>query len=140
MLKDTETERLYNSMHYTIKMLVSCSSSLWERTHPKELTASPCNCFLKVSVDAILLLVFIIMHTYIHLHTNKHRHTHTHRHLLTYMKFYLQYIIIVIWRFLGITSLTNNNLTFYYIYYYTLLYIFYHIYKYKYIYNIYKYI
>ena len=51
------------------------------------------------------------MHTYTRTHT--HTHTDTHRHTPTHVKFCLQDIIIVVWWYLVITSLTNNILTFY---------------------------
>ena len=66
---------------------------------------------LEVSVDDISSKVFMIIHTYIHIciHTDSHIHTST----LIHMKFCLQYIIVVIWWYLIITSLTNSIFTFY---------------------------
>ena len=66
---------------------------------------------LEVSVDDILSKVFMIIHTYIQIciHTDSHIHTYT----LMHMKFCLQYIIVVIWWYLVITSLTNSIFTFY---------------------------
>ena len=66
---------------------------------------------LEVSVDDISSKVFMLIHTYIHIciHTDSHIHTST----LIHMKFCLQYIIVVIWWYLIITSLTNSIFTFY---------------------------
>ena len=48
----------------------------------------------KVSVDDILLQVFIIVHTYIHIYIHTYTHTHTNTHKVLPREYYSRHLLI----------------------------------------------
>ena len=71
-------------------------------------TTSLYNDLLEMSVDDILWHVYNNAHINTHIHKT-YSHTYTHPHI--YIKFCLEYIIVVVCWYVVITSLTNNILT-----------------------------
>ena len=72
-------------------------------------TTSLYYCLLEGLVNDVLYQVYNNRHIYTHIHTHILRYIHTHPS--TYKKFSLQYIIVAVWWYLVITSLTYNILT-----------------------------